>query len=149
MKTEHHQGFVLLEVLPALLLLMGALLISGRLLGIAIEAGERVARIEVTEHRIAGVWETWSEGGGTFALMQREAGGRWAVSTFPDEGWLPAPLPAAAGEAMLFRREEIRNDEGDAFWEISRLILDPAAPGSWQMVMRVLIPGTGPAEVPE
>jgi hypothetical protein len=146
MKIKQRRGFVLLEALPALLVLMGALLISVRFIPVALETRDRVGRMEQVEARITGVWDEWAVGGGNIVVVQREADGSWPVSIFPDEGWLPFPISDSGRETLIFRREQVGDGEGDALWEISRLIPDGSAQGTWQLITRVLIPKPREAE---
>jgi type II secretory pathway pseudopilin PulG len=135
MSTSRQSGFTLLEVLPALLVLMGALVIASRMLSHAVETRIRAQQVAVVEEIMAPVWEHWRVNGGSVALAGKEAGRDWTINTFPDETWLPVNAGTVGVNTFILRRLWLSDPVG---WEISYLAGNASAADGWRVLTRVL-----------
>ncbi|NDV63493.1 hypothetical protein G0Q06_13595 [Puniceicoccales bacterium CK1056] len=135
MRIKVSHGFVLLEILPALMLLLGALAISGRLLAHTVETRDRSHRMLLIQDGIMPVWMAWQVRGGFAALASLDENGTWMIRTFPDSSWLPMDPESARARQFLFRRIPSLNPDS---WKISLFMKDGSGVGRWIELTRIL-----------
>ena len=119
MKGRGKQAFVLLEVLPALLLLMGALIISARMLALATETRLKGQSMPLLHEAIQPVWKAWEEQGGTAAIASFDNDNNWIIRTFPDSSWLPDTASDRPQRQHVLIRVRTSDPSG---WEIRTLV---------------------------
>lgn len=138
MRTARH-GFVLLEVLPALVLFWLALCLTHRYLRLSTEAalgGEQARYREQAQEMAVALW---SDDPGEVALARRSETGIWEVHTFPDESWIPIVDPSAGrqmrsvSETLVLRRK----NRGGHRWEISERRIQPDGEAVWIVLKTV------------
>jgi len=129
-RAHRRGGFVLLEALPALLLVLAVLLLALRLLWTGLRAGAAGQLLQAREAAAPEVWRALEAGGGRAAVALRAADGGWQVFDFPDEAWLPESGPT--GAAQLWRRRAAAGGSGE-YWQFDyRLPAAAGAPARWQ-----------------
>jgi hypothetical protein len=119
------RAFVLLEVLPALALLLAVVAVSFRFLWMAAGIRDARAREREAEAALVAVWHAWEAQPGNVALARRGAGGRWEVNGFPGEEWLPAAETGPEAGGVVLRRRETSGEAGRLEWQVS--LWTPAA----------------------
>lgn len=113
------RGFVLLEILPALLLVVGALLLGGRLVGVRLRAEEVRLRMALRDEAVLLAWEHWQDrGGGLLLATWREDG--WELVEVPSENWLPDEPVASRGHWIIRRQLLVQPDGAEAWLLASR-----------------------------
>jgi hypothetical protein len=136
---------VLVEVLPALVILLLALIASMRLAWTAMEHNRAVAAAHWRERVLPLVWRQWASGNSEVAVA-RETGDGLEISFFPSLGWLPEDLSEDdPGQSLILRREPAEL-AGQPAWRISRRL--PAAGGEtrWQALLVILHTAVGEGE---
>lgn len=115
---------MLLEILPAVLLVSGGLLIALQLLGIRERAGAAVETLEVREEALREVCLAWRRDGGHAAMAGvRGNDGQWVVVVLPGAAWLPDAVDGrhlglqADTAVTLWRRRETER-QGRKGWLI-------------------------------
>jgi hypothetical protein len=136
-KWNDSAGFVLVEVLPALGILLLALIGSMRLAWTAMEHTKQVAAAHWREQVLPLVWRQWESGNSGVAVV-RETGDGLEVRFFPNPAWLPDDLSEAdPGQSLILRREpaELGSRPG---WRISRRLPAAAGEARWQALLVIL-----------
>lgn len=127
---------MLLELLPALVLLLLAVTGSMQLVWAALEHNRARTVAEWREGVLPIVWERWSQQESRLVFV-REAPDGLVTRYFPDVDWLP---PEAAGSGMemqvVLQREPVELDSRPA-WRISRLVAARHGRASWRGVLIV------------
>jgi hypothetical protein len=116
--SRRHQGFVLLEALPALVLLLALLGAALRLTWTAALARDHGAGMELTEAGLNEACAFWRTSGGEVVLARRGAGGAWRLNGFPDLSWLPPAEAAGDPAARVYRRETWQGPDGARYWRV-------------------------------
>lgn len=130
------KGFILLEAIPALLLMVAAMLIAGRVLGYQ---GRWQVQREVMRDRMEAlreVCQAWQMDAGLAAMVARDRRtGEWTVVVLPSEAWLPTPGARFAGDyspdtRVGFWRRSWQERGGHGGWLIEERY--PAESPTWQ-----------------
>lgn len=110
-------GFLLVEAIPALALLLLALLVAWRMVWVADQVRGAEAWAAQREGLLPWVWEQWPESAGPVA-MAILVEGSWQLTVFPDETWLPPVGRPGPGEPVIFKRLPREGASGAGGWEI-------------------------------
>lgn len=152
MNKGRKPGFVLIELLPALFLLLAVLVVTGRLVRTATETRLAAERLSLREAAVEAVWNDWNGNGGSVLVAYRGAGGKWEHNRFPDSGWIPSEAARAAtmqegvkGMVVILKREPVTPANGDAYWSVSRLV-SGAGGGQWKEWGRIRMTAGGEVE---
>lgn len=130
-------GFLLLEALPALLLLAAILVTGAGLKASRMRSEARMQQQEYLETAFQETWQSWKNSTSRAAVAQVGDDGGWKVVQFPDAGWLPpAGTGAGAGfrASYALRRSSRLDEDGCGYWEIE---VQKGATGDWQWWARV------------
>ena len=127
-------GFMLLEVLPAISLLLGIIVVGAKVLwmGHGLESGSRaqIERVRAFE----AVWQIWRQSEGTVALARRSNDGEWGILDFPDTTWLPTGQRSDSLESYVWRRRQFQDQRGFYFWDVE---IGSADIDSWSWWTRI------------
>jgi hypothetical protein len=148
-KWNDSAGFVLVEVLPALGILLLALIGSMRLAWTAMEHNRAVAAAHWREQVLPLVWRQWESGNSGVAVV-RETGDGLEVRFFPNPAWLPDDLSEAdPGQSLILRREPAELGAGRHGASAAACLPPPARPAGkpfWSSCRRPLRKGSGTHE---
>lgn len=115
------KGFVLMEVIPAMFLMMLVLVAASRLLWVAgqgrLAAARQESAAEAMEQSLL-LREGDSE---AVMLLWEPRPGDWEARFFPDESWLPEIRPGAGAHSFACKHERIGVAPGQDLWMIHRL----------------------------
>lgn len=129
-------GFVLVEVLPALLLLLMSVGAASRILWLVSE--ERLAGLQRMglESALEAVSREWAGRDETAAVATWEEDGTLRVVLFPDESWLPPPGSTARGfpQHYRFRRKPRPLADGSWIYRIEWNRAESPQTGNWRVV---------------
>jgi hypothetical protein len=123
-KEPGNGGFLLLEALPALLLLAALIIVVMRLHATGLRASRLAQQDELRQQALLSVWKQWEQGDSLAALVWRTSDGAWELTAFPDSSWLPEQEgggrePSAhQGQTFTFRRGLRRSTDGGIRWDI-------------------------------
>jgi hypothetical protein len=126
MLMSGRKGFMAVEILPAMLLLLGILVILFRILWIQMEMNLSSMGILRKTSAFAAAWEEWETSDGRIAFTVPEELSGWRVIYFPDETWLP-PL-VSVEYAFMWRRKRVESGSLTGFWEVETLNMES---GNW------------------
>jgi hypothetical protein len=130
-------GFVLLELLPALVLLLVAVMGSTRLVWTAMEHNRARAVAHWRESMLPVVWRSWAREDSPLAVVQKTTDGH-VIRFFPNASWLPSGSTGSGTDTrIVFRREPAQLGHRPA-WRIKRLVDAPGGEQRWQDVLIVL-----------
>lgn len=120
---------MLLEVLPALLILLLALTSSLRLVWTAVEHHRALAAASWRQRVLPVVWEAWKEEDSDVVLVHETDNGL-ETRFFPNFRWLPRDSRETGARYTLMLLREPAEFAGRRVWRISRLV--PAAGGEFR-----------------
>lgn len=127
-------GFVLLEVLPALAIILGFGLAGLRMVWVQLGHAAGAAEALALEGAFMEVWPAWEQGGGPVTVASRLPDGGWLLLDFPDESWLPAGVWSR--ETAVWRRRPGAGDSS-GFWEVEVRQGPSGRSGAWRHWTRV------------
>ncbi len=132
-------GFLLLEVIPAMLLLAAVSLLGARLLRLSTEMCWRAGELDRATGSFSAVLKSWDNSASRAALAVYAEPDGLEVVEFPDSSWFPDSIQADGRSRCLWRRAEYRDADGRGWWTIEYRI-----PGmeEWRWFSRV--PGNFP-----
>jgi hypothetical protein len=123
------QGFILIETLPAMLLVLVLLIVSMNVERIRMRLVEEEDMVRAKLVAYGHVSAKWKDSPGSLAaLSKRSKGDSWEVIQFPDSNWLPRNQVKEAG-VDLWRRRIVYDEDGNSFWHIE--VYHPRA-GRWR-----------------
>ena len=133
--SKGRAGFLLLEVIPAMLLLATVALLGTRLLWLSTEMGWR------TEEHNRGiacfplVLDCWNKSASQAAVVVYSETDGLEVLEFPDSSWLPESVQPDAKTRSLWRRREFVDETGGNWWTVEYKV-----PGmeEWRWFSRVM-----------
>lgn len=144
-KLTEPGGFVLLEVVPALTVLLVVLIASMRLAWTAMEHNRALAAASWRERILPVVWETWKREASD-VVVAHETDNGLEVRYFPDISWLPLDSREGGDAYTLMLVREPADLAGRPAWRISRLLPvadGEARPQAHLMVLQEASPDAG------
>lgn len=128
-KNRQQTGFILLETLPALLLVLAVLIVVMNSERIRLRLLENDASKMSKTSAYDEVSSKWAENPNSKAALSTWSGADgWDVIDFPDENWLP-PISRNTNQSSLWRRQLENDKEGHTFWRIE---VFNARAGKWR-----------------
>jgi hypothetical protein len=125
---------VLLEVLPALAILLLALMGSMRLAWTAMEHQRSLANARWCEQVLPLVWRKWASEASELAVVRKTAN-ELDIRYFPNLAWLPEGVPGAAADHVLILRREPTHLGVRPAWRIRRRT---GSGNNWETLLVVL-----------
>lgn len=129
-------GFVLMEVLPALAILLVAMVVSLRLAWTAMEHNRERMEAHWRERAWPIVWHQWEPASGNVAVA-REAENGLQIRFFPDIAWLPGDVAESVPAYLLILRREPVALAGRPAWQLSRRVSLAGGGNRWQPVVMI------------
>lgn len=118
MRLQQSKGFLLIEAIPALLLLVGVLIAVMNLQRIRMRLNESTSRNLVTASAFDEVIVVWQRNPDSHAAASTWSSNiGWMITDLPDEDWLPLDS-YSSGHTALWRRIPIADESGNATWRI-------------------------------
>lgn len=130
-------GFVLLEVLPALTVLLLALMGSMRLVWTAVEHNRALDAERWREQVLPVLWHQWEADDGDAAVVD-EADDGPQIRFFPSADWLPGDSGARPSQLRMILRRERVELAGWPAWRVSRRIPSNGGEVRWQDLVVIL-----------
>ena len=113
---QGRQGFLLMEVLPALMLLSVVLAAGLRLQVAAFRVASLAARRQSAEQAFQWTLALWAGTSGRAVELDSGSSAGWQTREFPGPEWLPAGAPGPG--QFRFRRMLEQTGSGAAFWRV-------------------------------
>jgi type II secretory pathway pseudopilin PulG len=138
------RGFCLLEVLPAMGLLMVVLALAGSLLAMMSRTREEAGRFGELEVLLS-VASVHFASGGQGILLAVKSGGEQELPAFPDAGWLPdGPGRDGRKPVWLFSAEPLPGPGGEGWLMLKGAYWRPGTARNWNPLMLIAADATGP-----
>lgn len=118
MSLEQSKGFLLIEAIPALLLLVGVLIAVMNLQRIRMRLNDFTSRNLAAASAFDGVSILWQRNPDSQAAASTWSDNiGWELTDLPDEDWLPLDS-YASGQTALWRRTPTVDESGNESWRI-------------------------------
>lgn len=140
-RSSSYSGFVLLEILPAMLLFSTCLLLGTRLFWVHLRLETAIWRQSEVESGFLHTWKIWQTGGGSAAVAIKESGEGWKIYDFPNDSWLPEEIGTGAvdntGRQVIFRKRLIDDTLGLAYWDVDIMTGQVNGGSRWRWYRRI------------
>ena len=102
LKKQGTRGVIVMEILPAVLILLGFMITGYRLLWLSHELDRASEALWLKRSAFEYIWSHWLAHGGRAATARVGEDGIWEIHDFPDETWLP--LGGNTNRTLSWRR---------------------------------------------